>query len=75
MIKTPYVPDEEEIAPNEANTCMKPTPEQEQPLTPVDKAWLQEVERRRHQLKTGQRVGIPASEVFDSIRQELGWKR
>lgn len=44
-------------------------------LTDVDKAWLEEVERRRLELRAGKIVGIPASDVFDSIRQELGWNR
>jgi putative addiction module component (TIGR02574 family) len=43
------------------------------PLTEVDQAWIVEAERRYDELSSGRVKGIPAQDVFDSIRRELGW--
>ncbi len=36
-------------------------------------AWIEEAERRYREYKEGHVEGIPAEQVFEDIRQELGW--
>jgi len=40
-------------------------------LTDVDKAWVEESERRYQEHKDGKRTGIPASDVFDDADRLL----
>lgn len=40
-------------------------------LSEIDQAWVDEAERRYQELKEGKVSGIPASEVFTQIREEL----
>lgn len=40
-------------------------------LTEFDRAWMDEAEKRYRELMDGKVVGIPAEEVFASIRAEL----
>jgi putative addiction module component (TIGR02574 family) len=44
-----------------------------EPLTDTDRAWIDEAERRYEQFKSGQVQGVPADEVTDRVRRELGW--
>jgi putative addiction module component (TIGR02574 family) len=45
-----------------------------EPLTEIDAAWVEEADRRYQAWKRGEAEGIPGTEVFESIRRELGWK-
>jgi len=45
------------------------------PLTDVDKAWIEEAEKRYHNFKAGVTEGIPEDHFFEKIRQELGWQK
>lgn len=44
------------------------------PRSEIDQAWIDEAERRFDDLMAGRATGIPASDVFNGIRRELGWK-
>ncbi|MDA0841438.1 MAG: addiction module protein [Planctomycetota bacterium] len=46
----------------------------DQPLTDVDEAWIQEAERRLQQLLSGEVGGIPGEGAIQNIRRELGWQ-
>jgi hypothetical protein len=41
----------------------------------VDQAWIEEAERRFQNCQAGRSKAIPGDQVFDQIRQELGWQR
>jgi hypothetical protein len=43
-------------------------------LNAKDKAWVAEAERRLNDFKLGKTQGVPGDNVFDQIRQELGWQ-
>jgi len=43
-------------------------------ISDIDEAWVQEAEKRYQELKTGKVVGIPADEVFGQIREEIRCK-
>jgi len=43
-------------------------------LSEIDKAWIEEAEKRYQELKEGKVAGIPAHEVFTQIREELRCK-
>lgn len=45
----------------------------DEPITEIDQAWIEEAERRFQDFKDGKTKGIPGGIVFDQIRQELGW--
>jgi hypothetical protein len=49
-------------------TCREPAPE-------IEKAWLEEAERRWQRYKSGSDPGHDASEVLESIRAELAARR
>lgn len=44
-------------------------------LTDVDEAWIQEAERRYQQYQNDKSRGILGDKVFDNIRRELGWQK
>ncbi len=44
-------------------------------LSDWDEMWFEEAERRYRELKEGKVSGVPAEEVFASIRAELQCKR
>ena len=44
------------------------------PLTEIDKAWIEEAEKRYQNFKMGKTQGIPGQQIFDDIRRELGWQ-
>ena len=46
----------------------------DEPLSDVDEAWIQEAERRYQDYKNGKVKGIPGDQVFGKIRRELGWQ-
>lgn len=43
----------------------------ENELSEIEKAWIQEAEKRYQELKFGKVSGIPAHEVFAEIRKQL----
>ena len=43
-------------------------------ISDIDEAWVQEAEKRYQELKTGKVVGIPVDEVFRQIRDEIRCK-
>jgi putative addiction module component (TIGR02574 family) len=45
---------------------------QRSPEPEIDRAWLEEAERRSRELHTGKVSGIPAEEVFRDLRKRLG---
>ncbi|MFH1024621.1 MAG: addiction module protein [Planctomycetota bacterium] len=45
------------------------------PLTDIDRAWIDEAERRFDAMAGGKVRGIPAREVFKKIRRELGCRK
>jgi putative addiction module component (TIGR02574 family) len=45
------------------------------PVSEVDQAWIDEAERRFQDHQAGRTRAIPGSQVFEEIRQELGWQR
>lgn len=42
-------------------------------LPEIDPAWIAEVEKRYAEYKSGAVEGIPAEQIFDDVRRELGW--
>jgi len=42
-------------------------------LPVIEPAWIEEIEKRYLEYKSGEVEGIPAEEVFTDIRRELGW--
>jgi len=42
-------------------------------LPEIDPAWIAEVEKRYAEYKSGEVEGIPAEQIFDDVRRELGW--
>ena len=46
----------------------------EEPLTEIDAAWMEEADRRYQAWNRGEAEGISSTKVFESIRSELGWK-
>lgn len=47
----------------------------ENPLSDIDQAWLDEAERRYDDWIAGRVKDIPAAKVFSGIRREFGWGR
>lgn len=46
-----------------------------EPLTEYDQVWIREAEDRYDEWLAGKVGGIPAEEVFEGIRRELGWEK
>jgi len=44
------------------------------PLTEIEKAWVDEAERRFAAYRRGERKGIPAARAIRKIREEMGWQ-